>query len=63
MERTQALALLTSLNTWVASEGNTPRVQASVAQLKEAGYPLRVTMKGNTVLRYYPEIVAQSRKQ
>ncbi|MGI9058537.1 MAG: hypothetical protein ACR2H5_08155 [Ktedonobacteraceae bacterium] len=63
MERTQAFAILTRINTLLASEGNTSRVQAYVTQLNKAGYPLQVIMKGNTVLRYRPEIVVQSRKK
>jgi len=54
--RIQASAILHKLNTILASEGNTLAVQSYVAQLEDAGYPLQATIKGNTVLRYRPDI-------
>jgi len=61
MERTDALAILDKINTLLASEGNTQQVQAYVAQLKRAGYPLKETRRGDTVVRYRPEIAARRR--
>jgi len=56
MTRMQASAILHKLNTILASEGNTQAVQSFVAQLEGAGYPLTATIKGNTVIRYRPDI-------